>query len=201
MYYETCSYRVRTDLEKSLNLTLSLKTPGIWKKKLPFVLELSWNFVKNLWRYELVFEKYKNTTSPFRFMGCAEKLCENRKKTEWKSLDTRQRARCNSYSILFNLCGSPGFYHRCQDQINRVRLFIPTFLAKKSAFSRCFIQNWEEIESLKNEKVLEKSWNSVFPFPNEPCLNTMFCLLLVSCLVIELFCSYTHDRYANSMLY
>ena len=29
-----------------------------------------------------VFEKYKNTTIPFRFMGCAKKLCENRKKTE-----------------------------------------------------------------------------------------------------------------------
>ena len=36
-----------------------------------------------------------------------------------------------------------------------------------------FIQKWEEIESLKNEKspgiVLEKSWNSVFPFLYEPC--------------------------------
>ena len=50
-------------------------------------------------------------------MGCAKKLCENRKKkptNELKSLDIRQRARCNSYSILFNLCGSPGFYHRCK---------------------------------------------------------------------------------------
>ena len=31
-------------------------------------------------------------------------------------------------------------------------------------------------------------------------LNTMFCLLSVSCLVGKLF-SLTHDRYANSMLY
>ena len=31
-------------------------------------------------------------------------------------------------------------------------------------------------------------------------LNTMFCLLSVSCLVGELFLL-THDRYANSMLY
>ena len=31
-------------------------------------------------------------------------------------------------------------------------------------------------------------------------LNTMFCLLLVSCLVVELFCSHTNVRYANSML-
>ena len=32
-------------------------------------------------------------------------------------------------------------------------------------------------------------------------LNTMFCLLSVSFLIGELFCSHTHDRYANSMLY
>ena len=32
-------------------------------------------------------------------------------------------------------------------------------------------------------------------------LNTMFCLLTVSCLVSELFCSHVHDGYANSMLY
>ena len=31
-------------------------------------------------------------------------------------------------------------------------------------------------------------------------LNTMFCLLSVSCLVSELFLL-THDRYANNMLY
>ena len=31
-------------------------------------------------------------------------------------------------------------------------------------------------------------------------LNTMFCLLSVSCLVAELFLL-THDRFANSMLY
>ena len=102
--------------------------------------------------------------------------------------------------ILFNLCGSLGFYHRCQNQRNRVRLFISTLLAEKSAFSRCVIHNWEEIESLKIEKIVEKSWKS-FPFRYEPCLNTMFSLLSVSCLVVELFCSHTHDRYANSMLY
>ena len=33
-----------------------------------------------------------------------------------------------------------------------------------------------------------------------PALNTMFCLLSVSCLAGELFLP-THDRYANSMLY
>ena len=86
-----------------------------------------------------------------------KKLCENRKKkTELKSLETRQRAMCNSYSILFNLCGSPGFYHRCQNQRNGGCLFIPPLLTeKKCTLKRCVIQNWEEIESLKNEKVLE----------------------------------------------
>ena len=69
-------------------------------------------------------------------MGCAEKLRENRKKTEWKSLDTRQRARCNSYFILFNFCGSPGFYHLCQNQISQVRLFISTLLAEKKVHFR-----------------------------------------------------------------
>ena len=84
----------------------------------------------------------------------------------------------------------PGLFHFSRAQ------FLPNFV-----FSPWFIQNWEEIEPLKNEKVLEKSLNSVFPFPYNPCLNTMFCLLSVSCPVVELFCSHTHDRYANSMLY
>ena len=48
------------------------------------------------------------------------------------------------------------------------------FPAEKSAF---FIQNWEEIDSLKNGKssgiVLEKSWNSVFPFLYEPCISVL----------------------------
>ena len=57
-------------------------------------------------------------------------------------------------------------------------------------FSRCFIQNWEEIESLKNEKrpgiVLEKSWNSVFPFLYEPCnvgILTFMSRIINSCSV------------------
>ena len=73
--------------------------------------------------------------------------------------------------------------------------------AKKCTFKRCVMQIWEEIESLKKEKVLEKPWNSVFSLSYEPYLNTMFCLLSVSCLFVELFCSHTHDRYAYSMLY
>ena len=60
---------------------------------------------------------------------------------------------------------------------NRVRLFISTLPVEKHAFFRV-IQNWEEIESLKNEK---KSWNSPvkvleFCFP-----TSVRTLLLLSC--------------------
>ena len=54
-------------------------------------------------------------------------------------------------------------------------LFTSTFPDGKSAFFSLFYTNCEEIESLKNEKspriVLEKSWNSVFPFLYEPCFQ------------------------------
>ena len=53
------------------------------------------------------------------------------------------------YSILFNLCSSPGFYHRNQ---NFKKTSAPFLAEKKCIFSHCFIQNWEDIESLKNEK-------------------------------------------------
>ena len=43
---------------------------------------------------------------------------------------------------------------------------------------------------------MKKSWTSVFPFSYEPCLK----LLSVNCLVVELFCSHNHDRYANSIV-
>ena len=33
--------------------------------------------------------------------------------------------------------------------------FISPLLAEKTAFKRCVIQNWEDIESSKNEQVLE----------------------------------------------
>ena len=104
-------------------------------------------------------------------------------KTEWKPLDTRQRASCNSYSILFNLCSGPVFITSIRIKEIECAFSYRRFWLKKWTFDRCVRQNWEEIESLK----IKKSWNSVFLFPYEPCLNTMFCLLLVSCLVVELF--------------
>ena len=80
-------------------------------------------------------------------------MCQNKKKTEWKSLDTCQRARCDSYSILFNLCGSPSFYYQNQNLIKWVRLFNLTIPAEKSAFfSHCFKQSWEKLSPWKMKK-------------------------------------------------
>ena len=46
-------------------------------------------------------------------------------------------------------------------------------LPRASASQASFVHYWEEIESLKSEKssgiVLEKSRNSFFPLPYEPC--------------------------------
>ena len=59
--------------------------------------------------------------------------------------------------ILF-LCGSPGFL---SPELESKKLSVPflfslflprRFRLKKVHFSHCFIQKWEEIESLKNEK-------------------------------------------------
>ena len=74
------------------------------------------------------------------------------------------------------------FIYRVRIKENECAFFsisISTFLAEKSAIFRIvFVQNWEEIESLKNEKrpgiVLEKSSNSVFRFLYEPC-----CLIII----------------------
>ena len=149
-----------------------------------------------------MFEKYKNTTSPFRFMGCA-KNCMKIAKKNWVKIAgyTSKSEVCNSYSILFNLCDGPGFYHRCQNERNRVRLFISTLLTEKMHFHVVLYKIGKKLSPWK----MKKSWKSpgipFSQFPCEPCLNTMFCLLSVSCLVVELFCSHTHDRYANSMLY
>ena len=105
-------------------------------------------------------------------MGCTKKTMWKSKKTEWKSLNTCWRARCNSYSIPFNLYSSPGFITGIRIKENDCTFSLWHFRVKNVHFFRCFIQNWEEIESLKNEKspgiVLEKSWNSVFPFLYEP---------------------------------
>ena len=106
--------------------------------------------------------------SPLRFMGSAKNNSENRKITERKLLDTRQErgvTRILFYSIFavvpFLITGIRIKGNYCTFSLGR-------FWLEKVHFSHC-IQNWEEIESLKNEKkVLEKSWNSVIPFPFEP---------------------------------
>ena len=130
-------HRVRTDLEKSLNLTLVLENS--WNlKKVPIVLELSWNFVKSSLKIWISIEEYKIQQVLSDLWDAQKKLCGNCKKTEWKSLDIRRRGRRDSYSILINLCGSPSFYHQNQNQRKRACLFTSTFPAEKSAFF-CFV--------------------------------------------------------------
>ena len=68
---------------------------------------LSWNcpgiLSNHPWKYELVFEKYKNTTIPFRFMGCAKKLWANRKKNWMKIVryTSKSEVQFVFYSIQF----------------------------------------------------------------------------------------------------
>ena len=67
---------------------------------------------------------------------------KNRKKKTEKIARYMRRARWDSYSILFNLCGSPGFYHRNQNKKNNKCAFfvfsisISRFPAEKSSFFR-----------------------------------------------------------------
>ena len=56
----------------------------------------------------------------FRIYGMHNKTVWKSQKTEWKWLDAHRRARCDLYSILFTLSGSPGFYHRIQNQRKQV---------------------------------------------------------------------------------
>ena len=143
-----CTNRARTDLEKFLNLTLVLENS--WNfKKVPFVLELSLNFVK-FWKYELVLEKYKIRV--LLDLWDAQKTFWKSPKTEWKSLDTRPRAKCDSYSIQFV---RKSRFLSPESGSKKTSLFTSMFSAEKVHFLRCLIQNWEEIESLK-----KKPWNS-----------------------------------------
>ena len=69
--------------------------------------------------------------------------------------------RCDSYSILFNLCGSPCFYHRNQNQKNKCTFFsifpLRLFWLKKVHFISLFYTKLGR--KLVSEK-WNKSWNS-----------------------------------------
>ena len=54
------------------NLTLVLENSWNLKKKSAFCPGIVLGFCKIILENMSVFEKYKNTTSPFRFMGCAK---------------------------------------------------------------------------------------------------------------------------------
>ena len=100
-------------------------------------------------------------------MGCAKKNCLKNTKNWVKNARYTLKS---LYYILFNFCGRPGVYHRNQNKKKQVLLSLFDVSGLEMCiYLHCFIQNWEHIESLKNEIspgiVLEKSWNSVFPFP------------------------------------
>ena len=81
--------RVRTDMEKTLNLTLVLENSWNLEKR-HFILELSWNFVKLSLKIELVLVKYKNES--FQIHG----MHKNVEGAQWLSgrvLDSRLRGR------------------------------------------------------------------------------------------------------------
>ena len=132
-----------------------------------FCVDLSWNFVKS--SLKIWISPWKILDNEFfQIYGICKKktVWKSQKKTESKSLDTRRRARWNSYFIQF-VC-SPRFYHWNLNQWKLVRLFTSTFPAGKSAFFSFYTKlgrNWV-IEKWK-KKVLAKSWNSVFPFTYE----------------------------------
>ena len=124
-------------------------------------------------------------------MGCAKNCVKIAKKlSENRKIHVKERGatRILFYSIYAVV---PGFITGVRIKEIECAFTFRRFWLKKCTFKRCVIHNLEETESLKNEKVLEKPWNSVFPFPYEPCLNTMFCLLSVSCLVV----AYTRPLY------
>ena len=70
--------------------------------------------------------------------------------------------------LFYSICAVvPVFITRIRNKENECTL--GHFRLKKAQFSCCLIQNWEELEFLKNEK---KSWKSpgilFFPFSYEP---------------------------------
>ena len=87
--------------------------------------------------------------------------------------------------ILFNLCGSPGFYHGVRIKEIECTFFILRLPAEKSAFLRCLIQNLEEIDPRKNEKSPGKVLEFCFPIS----VQTLFkqsiehpvCVLIGAC--------------------
>ena len=121
-------------------------------------------------------------------MGCAKKkLCENRKKSEWKSLDTRQRARFANCILFCSICAVvPVFITGVRIKEIECAFWFRRFWLK-NAFSRCVIQNWEEIESLKNKK---KSWTSPGILFSHFCTNPVLTLYFACCrwVVLSLNC-------------
>ena len=88
-------------------------------------------------------------------MGCAKKLCENRKKelseNPWIHVKEQGATRILFYSICAVI---PAFITGVRIKEIECAFTFRCFWLKKCTFERCDMQNLEEIESLKNEKVL-----------------------------------------------
>ena len=152
-FWLLCVCRVHTDLEESLNLTLVPENS--WNFKIvPFVLELSWKFVKLPWKCEIVLEIIKYTDSfPFFWIYamCERKLGKNR----WICW----RSRGHGAPIQFT--GSPGMYQYHNENISVIEMkcdLIPNrrFRQKQSKIA------WKsmKLSPWKLKKVLELSWKS-----------------------------------------
>ena len=145
-----CTNRARTDLEKFLNLTLVLENS--WNfKKVPFVLELSLNFVKS-WKYELVLEKYKVRVLSDLWDAQKNflKIAQN-----WVKI-TRYTSKSKVWLLFYSICAIVPFLSP-ESGSKKTSLFTSMFSAEKSAFFALFNtklgRNW----------VLEKGkkpWNS-----------------------------------------
>ena len=95
-------------------------------------------------------------------MGYAKKLCENRKKqqlNENRWIHVKERGA--TLILFYSICAVvpvfiTGVRLLLSESMKSSAPFISPLLAEKNPlFKRCVIQNWEDIESLKNEKVLE----------------------------------------------
>ena len=140
-----CTNRARTDLEKFLNLTLVLENS--WNfKKVPFVLELSLNFVKS-WKYELVLEKYK-----IRVLSDLWDAQKNFLKIvqNWVKI-TRYTSKSKVWLLFYSICVIVPFFIT-GIRIKENKPFHFDVFGWKVHFLRCLIQNWEEIESLKKDE-------------------------------------------------
>ena len=85
------------------------------------------------------------------------------KKNNWMKIAgyTSKSEVRNSYSILFNLCGSPGFYHRCQIFVVRIKEIKCAFHFAASGWKSPLLNVvLYKIGKISSPWKMKKSWNS-----------------------------------------